>query len=262
MALGTFPFGQPVKCVAQADRGPKRVFVLGVYASAVHACWRDANGVLLVRALGVASEPCIFWRGEGVEDIISTIDVPLEAGRLLPADDCFNGPSGRSIDDDFLEPLGLTREDAWLSDLVPHSCMNECQAAAVSRCYAPLVERLGLPPVDWPLLPAMPTDAARREQIAVELRDSEAELLVTLGNQPLGWFAAKVFSGPSSLAAYGTDARTYGMVHDVEFGARPLGLLPLVHPRQAAGLGTHSPFWNRLHRAWVRQVAPVVRTRL
>ncbi len=37
--LGTFPFGQKVKEVVQKDRIPKQVFVLGVYASAVHARW-------------------------------------------------------------------------------------------------------------------------------------------------------------------------------------------------------------------------------
>ena len=261
MVVGTFPFGQPVERVAQADRDPKRVFVLGVYASAVHARWLDTDGEPLVSALGVASEPCIFWRGEGVEDILSTIDVPPEAGRLRPANDCFNGPSGRSVDEHFLEPLGLTRQDAWLCDLVPYSCMNERQAGAVRRCYAPLVERLGLPPVDWPALPVERTDAIRREEIAQELRESAAELLVTLGDQPLKSFAAKVFGGASSLAVYGTDARNYGVVHDVEIEGRALGLLPLVHPRQAAGLGSHSSFWNDRHQTWVRQVAPAVRSR-
>jgi len=37
--LGTYPFGSPLQRVIQADRTPKRVFVLGVYASAVHARW-------------------------------------------------------------------------------------------------------------------------------------------------------------------------------------------------------------------------------
>jgi hypothetical protein len=32
-----FPFGQPVVPVIQQDRSPKKVFILGVYASAVHA---------------------------------------------------------------------------------------------------------------------------------------------------------------------------------------------------------------------------------
>jgi len=62
-----YPFGQPLIPVIQKDRGPKKVFVLGVYASAVHAKWRDQFGTVLVQALAVASEPYIFWRGDGVE---------------------------------------------------------------------------------------------------------------------------------------------------------------------------------------------------
>lgn len=259
MSVGTFPFGQPVQRVVQADRGPKRVFVLGVYASAVHARWCDARGTPKVKALGVASEPYIFWRGEGVEEILSTIDVPPEAGHLRPAHDCFNGPSGKSIDEDFLEPLGLTREDAWLCDLLPYSCMNKRQAAAVSRCYAPFVARLRLPPAIWPVLPDELTDAARREEIAAELLESTAEVVVTLGDQPLKWFGVKAFGSEHSLGAYGRDPRTYGVLHDVAFEGRALRLLPLVHPRQAAGIDRHSEFWNDLHRTWVRQVAPVVR---
>ena len=135
MEVGTFPFRQSIQCVAQTDRSPKRVFVLGVYASAVHARWCDPRGIQRVKALGVASEPYIFWRGEEVEEILSGIDVPPEAGRLVPADARLNGGSGRSIDKDFLEPLGLTRDDAWLCDLVPHSFMNNCQAKAISEHY-------------------------------------------------------------------------------------------------------------------------------
>ena len=185
MVVGTFPFGQPIQSVTQADRGPKRVFVLGVYASAVHARWCDPGGAQRVQALGVASEPGIFWRGEGVEEILSAIDVPPEAGRLSPAPARFNGPSGRSVDEDFLEPLELTREDAWLCDLVPYSCINESQAKAISEHYAPCVERFALPPVDRPTRPTKLTDVARREEIVDELRESTAEVLVTLGDDPL-----------------------------------------------------------------------------
>jgi hypothetical protein len=49
--LGTFPFGQPVRKVEQMDRSSKKVFVLGVYASAVHAKWIGSDGKEKVRAL-------------------------------------------------------------------------------------------------------------------------------------------------------------------------------------------------------------------
>ena len=39
-----FPFGSKLKPVFQTDTTPKKVFVLGIYASAVHAKWLDKNG--------------------------------------------------------------------------------------------------------------------------------------------------------------------------------------------------------------------------
>ncbi len=79
---GVFPFGRPVRAVSQVDCTPKRVFVLGVYASAVHARWVNHEGKLLISALGVASEPEIFWRGENAAKIIASIKIPKQAGRL------------------------------------------------------------------------------------------------------------------------------------------------------------------------------------
>ena len=146
MEVDAFPFGLPVRRAAQEDRCAKRVFVRGVYASAVHARWIDAEGTTLIRALGVASGPCIFWRGEGAKDIVSAIDVPPGAGRLVPVGRSLNGPSGRSIDEHYLAPLGLTREDTCLCDLVPCSCMNDGQANAISRCYAPRAEQFACRP--------------------------------------------------------------------------------------------------------------------
>lgn len=35
-----YPFGETVRRLVQQDRTPKHVFVLGVYASAVHARWK------------------------------------------------------------------------------------------------------------------------------------------------------------------------------------------------------------------------------
>ncbi len=65
-----FPFGQALHPVVQTDLSPKKIFILGVYASAVHARWLDKNGKQKVSALAVASEPEIFWRGENAESII------------------------------------------------------------------------------------------------------------------------------------------------------------------------------------------------
>ena len=123
-----FPFGQPLKPVKQSDTSPKKVFILGVYASAVHARWVDRNGKQKVAALAVASEPEIFWKGDDAAQIINSIAIPKELGRLeMPTNKAFNGPSGVALDKLFLEPLGLSRANSWLCDLLPESRVNPAQ---------------------------------------------------------------------------------------------------------------------------------------
>ena len=123
-----FPFGQKLTKVQQKETTPnKEVFVLGVYASAVHAKWLDKDGKIKVQALAVASEPQIFWTGEGVEKIIADIHIPAELGKLISANKNLNGPSGVALNDLFLKPLGHSREQAWLCDLLPESRVNPNQ---------------------------------------------------------------------------------------------------------------------------------------
>ena len=76
-----YPFGQIVRPLIQQDRTPKKLFVLGVYASAVHPRWKK-DGKTECPALAVASEPIIFWDGnvDEAKEIISKIVIPKEAG--------------------------------------------------------------------------------------------------------------------------------------------------------------------------------------
>ena len=69
-----YPFGEYARPLVQEDRSPKKIFVLGVYASAVHARWKRENNIICL-ALAVASEPRIFWDGNPDEarEIISGI---------------------------------------------------------------------------------------------------------------------------------------------------------------------------------------------
>ena len=78
-----FPFGQIVRPLRQEDKTPKKVFVLGVYASAVHARWtKPGEQHPICAALAVASEPRIFWDGniDEAREIISKINIPKELG--------------------------------------------------------------------------------------------------------------------------------------------------------------------------------------
>jgi hypothetical protein len=175
-SIGNFPSGQPIRKVTQTDRSPKRVFVLGVYASAVHARWIGEDGKTRIAALAVASEPEIFWTGAGSEQLIATITPPNTIGTLKSAGQNLNGPSGRALDEHILAPLGLTRKDAWLCDLVPHSCMNPGQEAALKR--------EGMPVPEWPKVPKCLADAARLAKLGL-IADSPSNR-AGQGNRPPG----------------------------------------------------------------------------
>ncbi len=109
----TFPFGQPIIPVKQVEDGQtKKLFILGVYASAVHVKWYGIDGKLRIRAMAVASEPEIFWRGDNeyVQEVIKRINLAPMYGHLEPADAEFNGPSEICLDKNYIHPLGLTRD--------------------------------------------------------------------------------------------------------------------------------------------------------
>ena len=248
-----FPFGESVTLVEQADRSPKRVFVLGVYASAVHARWTGPDGAQRVGALAVASEPEIFWRGDGAGGIIERIPVPAEAGKLVPAAGAMNGPSAKALDELILAPLGFGRKDAWLCDVVPHSCWNDDQREAAETHYVPVAEELGLPVPDMPPKPTSQPSDERVGEILAELQQSEAGTVVLLGDLPIKWFASRLGVPQKSLASFGTAPEEYGRRHAVDFGGHACEIVPLVHPRQAAGLGAHSAEWRDLHQEWVRR---------
>jgi len=246
-----FPFGQPVKKVVQNDRTPKQIFVLGVYASAVHAKWIDADGKNLVTALAVASEPYIFWRGDNAKKIVDQITVHPKIGNLLPANQQFNGPSGIALDEFILEPLGLEREDSWLCDLVPNSCVNPSQKKAIERAYLPIAERYGLPEPSVPPVPSKLSDEIRRTEIMTELLESEATTLILLGDQPIKWFLQYYDSRWKKLSDFGDDSKQYGKLWSTQLGKKDITVLPLAHPRQIAKLGHSSGKWYNLHQKWL-----------
>jgi len=247
-----YPFGQPLIPVTQKDRTPKKVFILGVYASAVHAKWRDKYGTVLVQALAVASEPYIFWRGDGCEEIINNISIPIEAGILEPAQPKFNGPSGKTLDEKYLEPLGLSREDAWLSDLLPSSRINPNQRKALNKHYQPLVDQLSLPECT---IPNFSSSELRRQnnrhtEILEEIEESKADTIVLLGDLPIQHWLAR-FSKYRRLSNFGETRETYGIIHKIEISGKRYNVLPLVHPRQAGSLGKASKKWTDLHAEWL-----------
>jgi hypothetical protein len=214
--IGIFPFGEEVRKVEQKDRTPKQVFILGVYASAVHARWENADGKTVVQALAVASEPYIFWRGDRADEIIQKIQIPPALGNLVPAAKQFNGPSGIALDDLIIKPLGINREDTWLCDLVPHSCMNPAQKKTIEKNYLPLVDKFDLPLPTLPPVPGKLTDQVSRKGILDEIEESQAKVLVLLGDKPIQWFLKYYVDTWIRLS----DFPQYGQLHPVEIKGR------------------------------------------
>ena len=92
-------------------------------------------------------------------------------------------------------------------------------------------------------------------RVGRRMSDSVAEILVTLGDQPLAWFA-RFYGSHGALGHYGKTPDTYGRLHDLQIAGKTLKLLPLVHPRQAGRLGSHSTGWSKLHAHWAAHAAP------
>jgi hypothetical protein len=256
-----FPFGMPLKKVEQKDRTPKKLFILGVYASAVHARLIDKFGKQKVAALAVASEPEIFWRGYNVEEIISQIHVPEEVGRLeVPTNKSMNGPSGRVLDELYLEPMGLNRNDAWLCDLLPESRVNPGQREAIVNHYTPLVSGLNLPMATIPdFAKSELSSVPRRYEILNELIESQAETIILLGDLPIQWFLRLVSTCPhKKLSEFGFTSDSYGKPIETKINGRSYNVIALCHPRQAGRLGSSSEKWGQLHKHWMQnQISPV-----
>lgn len=253
-----FPFGQPLTKIQQRpeNRTKKKAFVLGVYASAVHAKWIDKNGKQKVSALAVASEPDIFWRGENAEQIISAIKIPQELGKLtVPANKELNGPSGRSLDKLFLTPLGLDRKSTWLCDLLPESRVNESQRKAIDKHYTDaIIKQFKLSPASIPNFDKAELNSqARREEILKELEASQADTLILLGDLPIYWLLRFHDKRYSKLSQFGDTKEAYGRMHEIKINNRAYNVVPLCHPRQADRLGKSNAKWRILHDNWTKE---------
>lgn len=248
-----FPFGETVKRLVQQDRTPKKVFVLGVYASAVHARW-SGDALPRTTVLAVASEPRIFWDGnpEEAAEIISRIKLPEGAGTLKPAGKNLNGPSAKVLDEHILLPLGYTRKDAWLCDLLPESRLNPNQVKALKETYLKVKEKFGLNDVTVPECHPDYCDNKRCKEILEELEESKADILILLGDVPIKQFLNVVASVDFNSLKEFDKRHGYGKRIKVTINGRTIEVQPLAHPRQIGGLGHHSKEWFDKHQEWER----------
>lgn len=224
----------------------------------MHARWVGADERVRVKALAVASEPEMFWAGGGAKPVIEAIPVPAPLGRLtepVTPNLSLNGPSGQSLNEEYLDALGLCRGDVWLCHVYPYACMNPGQEKAIKREYLPLMNEYDLP---WPSLrraPRCSPGRGRVEEIWDELVQSRADVVVTLGDRPLEWFFRHLEPTCRRISDFGDEADNYGRIHSFTIRGRQLESLPLIHPRQACKLGPSSPKWHKRHQMWRKEVA-------
>lgn len=251
----TFPFGQPIIPVRQLNNGqPKKLFILGVYASAVHVKWIGPNGKTRIRAMAVASEPEIFWRGDAeyVKKVIADINLDPKYGHLEPADQAFNGPSGKCLDDNYIHPLGLTRKDVWLCDLLPESRKNPSQEEALRKNYDGYVNI----PYKFPPVPKPIADEQRVDEIVKELEASGSQKIILLGDEPIKYFINHFdkpinFDKPIKKLS---DIKPYGKEIKVPINGKNYNVICLAHPRQTAKLGKSSEKWYDVHHTWIKEI--------
>lgn len=228
------------------------MFVLGIYPSALHVRWHSPNGQV-VGALAVDDEPEVFWDGADQHERVArwthSVGWCPEWGTVTPAG---NGTSGRSVADRVLGPLGTEPARAHFTDCVRTYFVKHgprTQGARVKQVYEPLARARGLPPASLPLRPspaAMVRLALEHDHgfILEELRRSDADTVVTLGQEAADVFAA--VAGASRLKLRPTES--YGQARTVRLGRGALSWFPLVHP------GQRMPQWQSAHDAWSRSV--------
>jgi uracil-DNA glycosylase len=244
-----FPFGRPLENTPPQKARKAKAFVVGVYASAVHARWIGPDGKEACKALAVSSEPCSFWDGTGADAIIADLQktVPSDMGRLEVPARQFNGPSGGTLLEMYLAPLGLRPAECWITDLHDRYFLSPGNEKAVAR-YEKLRNevRSAAPPAALPQRPerVIPTKE-RLTRLRDELGDSGARLVITLGNEPL---RPLLGNSARKLSLEG-----YGQPEGVEVFGQRVRVLRLCHPRQAGGLGTSSESWAGAHTAWVKR---------
>lgn len=246
-----FLFGQPVLPAKPAAHGPKRVFILGAYPSALHVRWFGPGRDCLIQAVAVDNEPEPFWTGaderERIEDWLGRVSFHDDWGRVEPCGK-LNGPSGHWVQERVLDALGVRRDDAWITDCL--DTYYESTAAAQrldSGAIAHLVKLLCIParchephPSEADIVRL--AKANHRRRLLTELDTARPERVVTLGNAALRVFADLVDSSDASIGKLDVDG--YGDPVTATLGGRKLEWLPLAHPAAPQ-------VYRDAHNAWL-----------
>jgi hypothetical protein len=260
---GGFPFGQPnIVRPARISSGRTRVLVIGVYPSALHVRWwrPDAvGGRPTVSSLAVDVEPVVFWDGESPSphDLVAewkeSVGFNSHWGRVEPG---LNGPSGRVLGSEYLEPLGATPTDTSYTDLIPWFFVKSgagSQGAAIAQRFDPWALQHGAPISSLPRRPSpkrlveLLAPSGRRESLRNEIISIKPDVILTLGQEALdGLCAASDECLPAQERLVPDDR--YGRPGSVIIANQAFELIATVHPgllRQA-----QQGHWRSAHQTW------------
>ena len=260
---GTFPFGRAVlECPPRRPDGPAQVFILGVYPSALHVRW---DGPLVdgrwakVSALAVDNEPVCFWDGRDAAQRIDAwkAEVGFRDGGSwgTVALASTNGSSGKLITSGVLEPLGIESGAAWMTDAIPWFFVKYSagkgreQGDAIRESYAPFAEATRAPTADIPTRPSTKELVAlavksQRERIRNELLESQAPLVITVGQE--AWDALVGVVDAADIEGKKLDSERYAQRGSVRVDGMEFEWLPLAHP----GVVRRPGRWQTAHETW------------
>jgi hypothetical protein len=258
-SVGVFPFGRPnTERPALRSVREARLFVLGVYPSALHVRWRGPKGSM-IEALAVDAEPTVFWTGSSDEDARARLLEGWRDAVGFDADDGavswaqLNGSSGKTLEQQVLVPLDIAWEHLWATDCFPWFLIKsgpKDQGARILDTYDPFALNGARRDIAC-LLPrprhiATLIDADRRRQIRREIAESRAAWVMTLGQEAADVLAmaVDVDEQPGGLPLRAGDPE-YGTPGRIRASGHRGRWLALAHPgatRQGAWANRHAPF--------------------
>jgi hypothetical protein len=260
---GAFPFGRPNarRLPTVSAETSAAVVVLGVYPSAFHVVWTPPAGGTPIQALAVDVEPTVFSAGD---------DATTKARRIadwkvaINDDGSFgtfgwaaaNGSSGLGVEQNYLNALGVSYAQCFLTDCVPFYVVKSGKAgqgAAIDARWRPFAQQRGWAGGDLPQRPttkSLVEMAARPERgLAAEIASAQPTTVVTLRQEAADAFERvvdNVLIPPPGLPLSAT-ADTYGVPGRVVLHGREVKWIPLAHPGITRRAGNP---WHVRHREW------------
>ncbi|MBS2031603.1 MAG: hypothetical protein JST54_27140 [Deltaproteobacteria bacterium] len=200
------------------------------------------------------NEPEPFWAGAGEEEAIAEwkkkVSFDEKGWGRISASGRLNGSSGAWVEANVLRPLGVTRNEACITD-----CLNTYRASTgvekrIGDTYLPFAARLHIPEAALEPHPSeneIVVEALKghRERLRAELVATTPDVVVTLGNAALRVFR-ELIPSTSSSAPSKLSPRTdlYGAAHSIRINGKAAVWFPLAHPAAPKS-------YQATHERWV-----------